>query len=367
MPYPSVTYRTELSGKLSAVRKELEDQNATLQGLLSSAGMGPDGHFGTLNADTINADVANIEDLNTEGGDINGTMSGTINAAILRLTPSGDYDALTNNDTDLLREAVSQTTGPLATLWYLNNAPAARNILGIHTARLYDPEAEVDGQVIVLINNGSFVLTFISQTVTDERQILGCQPGVPVGPGAMIVFVYDETNLGWRFVCASRTTNVALTDTDLSHALLVVAGSNLTAHRTLTVTSGDSDRTVTLTGNPTLADWFDQSVKTTASPTFNAVSAVSYTGSGASLTSLNASELSSGTVDDARLSANIPKKDTANTFSANQTVNANVDADSFSVNGSPGVDLTIDVLLNSGGTSAQLVFEQGLLIDATVV
>lgn len=45
---------------------------------------------------------------------------------------------------------------------------------------------------------------------------------------------------------------------------------NLTAARTLTITTGDAARTITLSGNPTLGDWFDQSVKTTASPTFNA-------------------------------------------------------------------------------------------------
>lgn len=57
-------------------------------------------------------------------------------------------------------------------------------------------------------------------------------------------------------------------DTDASHDLVIKAGSNLSADRTLTLTTGDSDRTITLTGNPTLDDWFDQSVKTTASPTF---------------------------------------------------------------------------------------------------
>jgi hypothetical protein len=36
----------------------------------------------------------------------------------------------------------------------------------------------------------------------------------------------------------------------------------------LTLTTGDAARTVTLSGNPTLADWFDQSVKAAANPTF---------------------------------------------------------------------------------------------------
>jgi hypothetical protein len=43
-----------------------------------------------------------------------------------------------------------------------------------------------------------------------------------------------------------------LQDTNASHDLIINAGSNLTADRTLTITTGDSDRTLTLSGNVTL-------------------------------------------------------------------------------------------------------------------
>jgi len=57
-------------------------------------------------------------------------------------------------------------------------------------------------------------------------------------------------------------------DTNASHDLIIAPGSDLTADRTLTVTTGDAARTITLSGNPTLADWFDQSVKAAGTPTF---------------------------------------------------------------------------------------------------
>jgi hypothetical protein len=66
-------------------------------------------------------------------------------------------------------------------------------------------------------------------------------------------------------------TGLHLLDTNASHDLIIAPGSNLTADHTLTLTTGDADRTITLSGNPTLADWFDQSVKQAASPTFAAV------------------------------------------------------------------------------------------------
>jgi hypothetical protein len=63
-------------------------------------------------------------------------------------------------------------------------------------------------------------------------------------------------------------TGLHLLDTNASHDLIIVPGSDLTVDRNLTITTGDAARTVTLNGNPTLNDWFDQDVKTTSSPSF---------------------------------------------------------------------------------------------------
>ncbi len=59
-----------------------------------------------------------------------------------------------------------------------------------------------------------------------------------------------------------------IADTDASTYLSLVAGSNLSAPRSLTLVTGDTNRSITLSGNPTLADWFDQSVKSGTAPTF---------------------------------------------------------------------------------------------------
>ena len=66
-----------------------------------------------------------------------------------------------------------------------------------------------------------------------------------------------------------NNTGLKLNDTDASHTLTIAPGSNLTTNRTLAIVTGDASRTVTLQGNPTLSDWFDQSVKTTADVVFN--------------------------------------------------------------------------------------------------
>lgn len=63
-------------------------------------------------------------------------------------------------------------------------------------------------------------------------------------------------------------SGLAVLDTDNSHYMEIGCTSNLSLTRSLSFAPGDASRIVTLSGNPTLADWFDQSVKQSASPTF---------------------------------------------------------------------------------------------------
>jgi len=57
-------------------------------------------------------------------------------------------------------------------------------------------------------------------------------------------------------------------DTGGDHDLIIKPGTDLGADRILTLTTGDAARTITLSGNPTLNDWFDQAVKQASSPLF---------------------------------------------------------------------------------------------------
>src|SRR3990167_6460657 len=59
-------------------------------------------------------------------------------------------------------------------------------------------------------------------------------------------------------------TGLHLADTDASHDLIVKPGSDLTADRILTLTTGDAARTLTISADVTL----NQNVDTTARPTF---------------------------------------------------------------------------------------------------
>jgi len=75
-------------------------------------------------------------------------------------------------------------------------------------------------------------------------------------------------SLGIGGVITLGNTGLHILDSNATHDLIIKPGSNLTTDKTLTLTTGDADRTITLSGNPTLADWFDQTVKAASSPTF---------------------------------------------------------------------------------------------------
>lgn len=66
-------------------------------------------------------------------------------------------------------------------------------------------------------------------------------------------------------------TSLTLYDTGGNHVLTLKVNEDLSGAKTLNIVTGDADRTITLSGNPTLADWFDQSVKSSASPIFTEI------------------------------------------------------------------------------------------------
>lgn len=73
------------------------------------------------------------------------------------------------------------------------------------------------------------------------------------------VIIDDSNNI--TGVNSVRIANTGLTifDTDASHVLSIIPGSNITANRTLTLVTGDANRTITLAGDLTFAAAFTTS------------------------------------------------------------------------------------------------------------
>lgn len=108
---------------------------------------------------------------------------------------------------------------------------------------------------------GSGLMVFDTSPTLTTPTLTGSVSGSPSITGA------------WTFGAGS----VGIRDTDNTHNLVLTPGSNLTANRILRLTTGDAERTLTISGDTTLNNWFDQDVRSSASPTFNALTVTSVT------------------------------------------------------------------------------------------
>lgn len=85
---------------------------------------------------------------------------------------------------------------------------------------------------------------FVPKAPNDTTKFLRGDGTWAVPPGGGISDG-DTLSTGLTF----PNTGLHVLDTDASHDLILKPGSNLTADRTLTITTGDSDRTLTMSGN----------------------------------------------------------------------------------------------------------------------
>lgn len=127
----------------------------------------------------------------------------------------------------------------------------------------------------VIITSGAGVLSFSPAGAGDvtaaaniaDHAIVRGNGGVK-GVQDSGVIIDDTDNVTGMVTLTLPNEGLHILDTGGDHDLIIKPGTDLGADRILTLTTGDAARTITLSGNPTLADWFDQSVKQASSPTF---------------------------------------------------------------------------------------------------
>lgn len=98
-----------------------------------------------------------------------------------------------------------------------------------------------------------------------EAHVAKTDGAILMGNGTDVASTTTPTFTG---VVTFPNTGLHILDTGGDHDLIIKPGTDVSVDRTLTLTTGDADRTITLSGDPTLADWFDQSVKVAATPAF---------------------------------------------------------------------------------------------------
>jgi hypothetical protein len=145
-------------------------------------------------------------------------------------------------------------------------------------------------------------LISVPDATTSVKGVMSVGTNLSVASGA--VSVADATTgakgvmqVGTGLTVSSGTVSVSPTltfsntglkvqDTNASHALTVAPGSNLSANRTLTVTTGDADRTLTLSGNLTASAAATVSGTNTGDQTITLTGDVTGTGTGSFATTI---------------------------------------------------------------------------------
>ncbi len=134
-------------------------------------------------------------------------------------------------------------------------APAS--IGASYTLTLPDTDGDADQ---VLTTNGSGVLSWTSNgagdvtsgsNLTDNAIVRG--DGGAKGVQTSAVLIDDSNNVTGIASLTLTNTGLHLLDTNATHDLIIAPGSNLTADHTLTIVTGDADRSLTLTGDATIS------------------------------------------------------------------------------------------------------------------
>lgn len=160
------------------------------------------------------------------------------------LTKIADYTTTTDDDVVLL----DTTTGSITVT--LHAASTWENFLILKN---------IGANTVVIDPNGTETIDG-SSTFTMQ------------GENEYIILFSDGSNIRSASgnTMTFSNTGLHILDTNASHDLIIKPGSNLTADRTFTLTTGDSDRTLTLSGNLTVesASLLNQDLTSDASPTF---------------------------------------------------------------------------------------------------
>ena len=155
--------------------------------------------------------------------------------------------------------------------------------------------------------------------------------------------------------------NLGVTGAATLGSTLDVTGNYTSTNGNLSLTNGNAavGGALGVTGATTLGSTLDVTGNYTSTNGSMTLTNGTFTGNGSGLTNLNASNVSSGTLNDSRLSSNVALKNINNSFSADQTVNGNVQANgnlgvtgagtlgSLGVTGATTLHSTLDVTGNT--------------------
>lgn len=201
--------------------------------------------------------------------------------------------------------------------------------------------------VLTSITDSAGLAALISDTTGTGSLVFGTSPTLTTPTLAGSISGTPSVSGAWTFAAGS----VGIRDTDNTHNLVITPGSNLSANRILRLTTGDAERTITIGGDATLNNWFDQDVRTSSSPSFT----------GLSITSNVLSDLkfTDATYDIGKSGATRPR----NVFASGTVTATAFVGDGSGITGTLGT-MPLGAIIPYGGTAAPVKW---LLCDGSAV
>ena len=121
--------------------------------------------------------------------------------------------------------------------------------------------ADANGNELIILDT---VTSAVNEVTLANAATTGSPTLSATGGDTNIDLTLSGKGTGGVVATFKNATGLAIYDSDSSHGLRLSTSSNLTAARTLTLVPGDSDRTLTISGNATVS----QDYSSTGSPTF---------------------------------------------------------------------------------------------------
>jgi hypothetical protein len=220
-----------------------------------------------------------------QGASVNTVLQAliTLNSTLIQGTPSVPVPGNPWQTLTQVNALITAAVGTVATATTLGTVivPTAGRLLVDGSGNISVPLASASVFGVVKTSTGltstAGVITVNAAQAITSLSTLTTNGSVETTGGAGALSVVTNTGTGSNVHGTGPTiaggTHTALTglgirSTGAAFDLTVASAEVFTAGRTLSVVMGDAARTLTLSGNPTINDWFNQSVKTTDTPTF---------------------------------------------------------------------------------------------------
>jgi hypothetical protein len=217
----------------------------------------------TIDATSISIDGTSASNLSTTGAAL--TVS-TITSGILSVTSAGALNL--SSTTGDWQSSAALTIDSTSTIGIGTDADAQAINIGTGAAARTVTIGNVTGATAVVINAGTGassanitgVGTYslvagtgainLASNATDHSTVLGSITGtsattIQSGTGNLTI---NSPDIRVGTILTTPNTGLHILDTNASHDLIVSPGSDLTADRTLTLTTGDSSRVLNMTG-----------------------------------------------------------------------------------------------------------------------